>query len=69
MLKFNNFFNLRGDECTCEHVELPLIIVIGQGGTFNKTTKKYVNKKITHSRNDNVLSIIKIINSCAKNIN
>jgi hypothetical protein len=48
MLKFNNFFNLRGDECTCEHVELPLIIVIGQGGTFNKTTKKYVNKKKLH---------------------
>jgi hypothetical protein len=34
-LKINNFFYPKGDECTREYVELPLIIVMGLEGTFN----------------------------------
>ncbi len=58
-LKINLFFSPRGDEHTHKRVELPLVIVIGLRAHLTKTTTKSINKNITLSWNDNVLSKLK----------
>jgi hypothetical protein len=47
-LKINNFFNPKGDERTCEHVELPLIIAMGPESTSNKNNNKICEQKKLH---------------------